>query len=127
MAKSRKKASRLDGGKTGRDRKGRFTKGNPGGPGRPPREREVAYLAAVKDSVPVNEWVRIVRKAVEQARRGDRHARQFVCELVLPDLELAAVELREMDRPAEDVVGDLGGQVFVVIRKPGTIDGGDDY
>jgi hypothetical protein len=37
----------------GRDRGGRFAKGNPGGPGRPPRTTEANYLIALTDVVPL--------------------------------------------------------------------------
>lgn len=46
---------RMRTGKTGRDSKGRFIKGNPGGPGRPPaasaHEHRRAMLAAVRRAI----------------------------------------------------------------------------
>jgi hypothetical protein len=59
--------------------KGRpFAQGNPGGPGRPRREVEARYLKALAGNVPLQEWRRIVRKAVEQAQEGDAAARAWL-------------------------------------------------
>jgi hypothetical protein len=47
-----------------RDPQGRFTVGNPGGPGRPRRAVEREYLAAMSDAVSLDEWREIVKAAV---------------------------------------------------------------
>lgn len=50
---------------------GQFKKGNPGGPGRPPRMVEMDYLSALSEHVPREEFAEIVRDAVARARNGD--------------------------------------------------------
>jgi hypothetical protein len=56
---------------TERDSKGRFIKGNPGSPGRPPRLREDEYLDLLKDTIPAERWARIVEAVAHRAERGD--------------------------------------------------------
>ncbi|NMC22094.1 MAG: hypothetical protein GYA33_16935, partial [Thermogutta sp.] len=65
----------------GRDGKGRFV--NRPGPGRPRRQTEVTYLAAVRDVVPVEIWREIVNQAVAEALAGNRHAREWLSELLV--------------------------------------------
>ena len=61
-----------------RDDKGQFVKGHSGGPGRPPKQREEKYYDLLMTSVPFERWVKIVRKAAEQAERGDQAARTWL-------------------------------------------------
>jgi hypothetical protein len=73
--------------------KGRpFAHGNPGGPGRPRREVERRYLKALAGNVPLQEWRRIVRRAVEQAEEGDAAARAWLSKHLTGD---NPVELHE--------------------------------
>jgi hypothetical protein len=62
---------------------GHFAAGWRGGPGRPKRVTEVQYLASLSDAVPLETWDRIVRKAVEDALTGDRHARAFLANYLI--------------------------------------------
>jgi hypothetical protein len=55
------------GGNNGRDANGQFTKGNPGGPGRPRRSVERDYLATLSEAVTLNDWAQICKSAVEKA------------------------------------------------------------
>ena len=48
-----------------RDGKGRFTKGNPGGPGRPARATEEEYLLALRDTIPLERWQRMIEKIAD--------------------------------------------------------------
>lgn len=57
---------------------GRFAKGNPGGPGRPKRAREVEYLRVLFDACPIETWQRICEAAVRDAIAGDWRARNFL-------------------------------------------------
>ena len=66
-----------------RDRSGRFTKGNPGGPGRPPRATEAEYLGALADMVSLADWREIAEKAVQQAKRGDATARKWLSDYLM--------------------------------------------
>ncbi len=61
-----------------RDERGRFVRGWRGGPGRPPRAVEEQYLAALREALSLDDWRAIVARAVEQAKRGDATARQFL-------------------------------------------------
>src|SRR6185437_9276031 len=59
----------------GRDKSGRFAAGNPGGPGRPRRDVERAYIEATIAAVPIDDWTAIVAQAVADAKAGDAAAR----------------------------------------------------
>jgi hypothetical protein len=53
---------------TGRDpNSGRFTTGNPGGPGRPRREQEQATLQAITSAIPPEEVTSALRTALDLA------------------------------------------------------------
>jgi hypothetical protein len=57
---------------------GTFAPGNEGGPGRPKRQTESAYMAVVMSQCPLEVWGEIVGKAVTDAKAGDRHAREWL-------------------------------------------------
>jgi hypothetical protein len=62
------KRTRIDGLETaGRDAKGRFQRGHKGGPGRPKRATEAEYLDALKASVPLERWQRVIEAAAVAA------------------------------------------------------------
>ena len=61
-----------------RDEAGNFAKGNPGGPGRPPRATERDYLIATTEACSVEDWQMVVTKAVEDAKAGDVKAREWL-------------------------------------------------
>jgi len=56
----------------------KFTKGNPGGPGRPKRQTEAAYLETMLAAVPLDVWQKIVESAVQAALSGDDRARSWL-------------------------------------------------
>lgn len=66
----------------GRDERGLFVKGGPGGPGRPKLALEVArsleYLSATWKIVTSEDWEQIVRSAVAAAKKGDASARGWL-------------------------------------------------
>jgi hypothetical protein len=62
-----------------------FKRGQPGGPGRPPRARELKYLRAAVGAVPLTRWRRVMRKALEQAEAGDSKAREFLRRVLIGD------------------------------------------
>src|SRR4029079_17928163 len=95
----------LDGGKTEnkgmstdvRDDRGRFTPGNPGGPGRPRRTIEREYMAALGEAVALDDWREVVARAVSDAKAGDQGARNWLAKYLLGSkprtlLEIAADE-----------------------------------
>jgi hypothetical protein len=84
-----------------RDGLGRFAAGNPGGPGRPRRATERAYLATLSDAISLEDWRAIVGRAVSDAKDGDPKAREWIANYVLGPqpmtlLELAAAEELEV-------------------------------
>ena len=69
-----------------RDKAGRFTKGHPGNPnatGRPKRKTEDEYLLALQKCVKPEDWKAICQRAVIDAKKGDRSARQWLSDYLL--------------------------------------------
>jgi hypothetical protein len=64
--------------KSNRDSSGKFSIGNPGGPGRPPRATERDYLVALSESCSTDDWQEIVTRAVDDAKSGDAKARAWL-------------------------------------------------
>jgi hypothetical protein len=62
------------GGSPGRDANGRFTKGNPGGPGNPFARRTAAARKAFCDAVSHEDLVEIACALKEKAKAGDVQA-----------------------------------------------------
>ena len=95
----------------GRDNKGRFAEGNPGGPGRPRRRVEDDYLASLCDEIPLGLWREIVQRAANDARNGDHRAREWISRYLLPVpaqrvrnlQQLTVAEIAGLDRVLEDV------------------------
>lgn len=67
------------------EHKGRFAKGNPGGPGRASRKVETEYLDAVIAGVSLSEWGKVIKKALEQAKKGDAKARDWLSKYLIGD------------------------------------------
>ena len=81
--------------KSGRDNQGRFSNGNPGGPGRPRRAVEEDYLAALSDQLSIERWESIVSKAIEDAENGDHKARDWIARYALgPSPKVAEMGLQ---------------------------------
>jgi hypothetical protein len=78
---------------------GRFLPGNGGGPGRPRKEVERAYLTELRRLVPLAEWGKVVRRALKDAKRGDPSARAWLSKHLVGDDPLGLIEL--LDRVAE--------------------------
>lgn len=70
-----------------RDENGKFAKGNPGGPGRPKKEREIKYYELTLSVVSLTDWKEIVDKAVSQAKRGDAVARKWLADYLMGEPE----------------------------------------
>lgn len=66
-----------------RDAKGRFVEKNKGGPGRPPREVEADYHAALIGRVSMQDWGEIVDRAVRDAKKGDPTARKWLSDYII--------------------------------------------
>ena len=66
-----------------RDENGRFVKGWSGGPGRPPKAREERFMEITLSAVTFKDWTDIIKKAVQQAKRGNSAARKFLADYLL--------------------------------------------
>jgi len=95
--------TRLDGTKTDRTGTGRFAPGNSGGPGRPRRATERAYLAVISEACPQDAWREIVARAVADAKAGDAKARDWLAAYLVGRPEAAAVTLHTL--AVEDEAG----------------------
>jgi hypothetical protein len=109
-------SNRFNGKKTeGRKADGTFTAGNTGGPGRPPRATEMAYMRATMDGCSPADWQAIVAKAVEDAKAGDAKAREWLAIHLIGKVErqapsptiAAADELMGIDPVAKMAVRQL--------------------
>jgi len=98
---------------TDRNDKGQFVKGNSGGPGRPKKEREEKFLEITQSACTYSDWRKIIKRAVEQAKRGDSRARKFLADYLLGpprqrhelmgtlgNLDLASLSLIQLERLA---------------------------
>lgn len=65
-----------------RDEKGRFKKGASGNPGGRPIDQS-KYLKKIDTALTFKSWRAIIKKAIEQAERGDSKARQWLSDYVL--------------------------------------------
>lgn len=84
---------------------GRFKKGWKGGPGRPPKARERAYLDATMSGCPPDEWVKIVRKAVADAKKGNAVARRWLSDILVGrDPVALADQLEDLRGEIEEVL-----------------------
>jgi hypothetical protein len=63
--------------------RGQFAKGNPGGPGRPPRATEANYYLAVAEAIPLDRWRSIVEAAAKSAEEGDAQARAWLTKILI--------------------------------------------
>ena len=81
---------------------GQFSIGNAGGPGRKSRATERAYLAALGETINLDDWWKIVEKAKLDALAGDPKARDWLAKYLLGSqpmnlLDLAADEAAGID------------------------------
>jgi hypothetical protein len=85
--------------KAERTARGQFAEGNPGGPGRPRRATERAYLAALSDACPPETWREIVARAVADAKDGDAKARSWLAAYLVgqPDSMAATLHALAVD------------------------------
>jgi len=65
-----------------RDSSGRFIKGVSGNPGGRPIDQS-KYLKKIDTAITFKEWRCIILKAIEQAKRGDAKARQWLSDYLL--------------------------------------------
>lgn len=76
-----------------RDARGRFTKGNSGGPGRPPAASVHEHRAALVNAVTPNDVKRVVRVLLDKALSGDIQAARILLDRLLgPPLPVDVIE-----------------------------------
>ena len=99
-----------------------FSVGNPGGPGRPKKEREARYLEITLNTVTYDDWQKVVKKALAQALLGDKDARKWLSEYLVgvpvqriapttpdgenPYMDISTDELVELARKIAESGGD---------------------
>lgn len=66
-----------------RDESGRFMPGNKASPGRPRKAVESAYLAEILDVVTLEQWRKVVKKALTDASKGAPDARRWLAEYII--------------------------------------------
>jgi hypothetical protein len=89
MKKPRFKRPSTNGrGANGHAKNGRFTLGNPGGPGNPFADRIQAYRRIFFEAVSVDDLYAIIRRVVGLAKLGDIAAAKVVLERALGRVEL---------------------------------------
>ena len=86
-----------------RDDSGKFASGNKGGPGRPPKSKEEKFLKVTLSAVSLSDWREIVKKAVEQAKRGNPSARKWLSDYLL-GLPQQKVDLTSKGEPLKDII-----------------------
>ena len=99
----------------GRDTAGRFTTGNPGGPGRPRRAVEGDYLRALTDRLTPDAWGAIVDTAIDDARAGDAKAREWLARYVLGDRPPSLFSLAVADAAGDDA--DVDAEIRHVVAR----------
>lgn len=62
----------------GRDEKGRFAKGNPGGPGNPQIRKQAVYRQAIREAVTEVDFAKIVAVLIKKAQDGDVTAARVI-------------------------------------------------
>lgn len=87
-----------------RDARGRFATGNGGGPGRPSREVETDYLSGMRAQVSPEDWNRIVRRAVSDAKRGGASAREWLSKYLLPSADSMELAAASAEMPGVKVI-----------------------
>ncbi len=103
-----------------RDAKGRFLKGGyRGGPGRPPRQVETAYLTLLTTEVKPDYWAAICRRAVADAMKGNAQAREWLGRYLLGDSVASATEI-----PAVPLTN-AADALALLSRAAGLVLGGD--
>ena len=93
-----------------RNGKGQFAEGNAGGPGRPRRAVEREYLAALSESVTLDDWREIVKAALAAAKQGDGKARDWLCRYLIGEKPLTLTDL------AADEAAELGAERDILER-----------
>ena len=93
--------------KTDRNVRGQFLTGHPGGPGRPARAVESAYLRVLAATVTVDHWQQICEKALADALAGDAKARAWLASYLLPSGGGLAAAFADADTDFDAVAAEI--------------------
>jgi len=96
-------------GANGRDGHGRFTTGNPGGPGNPYGQRTGHLRAILLDAVTDDELRASVRKLIEMAKAGDIAAARYPSRMIAVTDSNGNVIWDTVFAPYDDVTDHLAG------------------
>lgn len=66
-----------------RDENGKFIPGHKGGPGRPSKPKEEKFYRTTLSAVTLTDWREIVKKAVDQAKKGNPSARKWLSDYLI--------------------------------------------
>jgi hypothetical protein len=112
-----------------RSENGRFAPGNAGGPGRPRKLVERAYLEFAANACTPEDWVAIVDRAVEDAKAGDARARSWLTKILVGDDPHAVAEINERIEVMNDFLEQRGlarrgvdGSWSYCLSQPGAIE-----
>ncbi len=83
-----------------RDQKGRYLPGHSGGPGRPKKKRDPAYMTIVEEEVTHEDWRAIIRTLKEAALNGEPQAQKLLAAYLLGRPVPAASTEDENEDPA---------------------------
>jgi hypothetical protein len=80
----------------GRDPRGRFVRGNPGGPGSPHAAKVAKFRAVLLEAVSQKDLREVVKKLIELAKSGDTQAIRLLLDRLLgPPIELDILDRLE--------------------------------
>ena len=97
---------------TDRGPDGKFIKGKPGGPGRPPHATEQEYLGVFKATIPLERFAKIVEAQARRAEKGDQRAADLIFKYILPLVQKS------------EHTGEGGGAILVRVEYVGDNDNG---
>lgn len=86
-----------------RDKKGRFVKGDTGGPGRPPKPVEHVYWNVARTKCTLDDWQAIIERAISDAKDGDTQARRWLADILIGDPHKLRERADASDAPAPTV------------------------
>lgn len=90
-----------------RESNGRFAQGNTGGPGRPRRTVEQDYVTALCQAVPINAWLEVIARALEDAKAGDAQARQWLSRYLLGNSPASLFSLAVQEQRGRSVEDEI--------------------
>ncbi len=84
----------------------KISKGNKGGPGRPPRPVEEEYLRAISDAISPEDWRAATMALLEKAKAGDTKAFEVLSRYVAPPESRSRVTVSDERSERQDTLED---------------------